>query len=254
MKAGVYLKGTFLLDYNGNGIWDGPAVDKLFTFNPSLNSGAVPVVGDWNGDGKTKVGVFYNGSFYVDYVGDFAWIDQIGHGRSMFLGGPGYTPMIGDWNGNGKSKLGAFSAGTWFIDYNGDYIWNPSEDPLADKLFYLGGTGYTPMVGDWNGDGHSKVAVYKDGLWLIDQNGNFAWDLAGGDLIVYWGNPGFTPIVGDWNGGGSDKIGAYSDGVWIIDYNGDYTWQAPGNSPPGDGRDGIVFWGGAGQKPLSGKW
>jgi hypothetical protein len=41
VKAGIYRNGLWLLDYNGDGVWDG---DKAFAFGWA---GAIPVVGDW---------------------------------------------------------------------------------------------------------------------------------------------------------------------------------------------------------------
>ena len=69
-KVGIYSNGTWYLDYNGNGVWEGVAVDKAYSFGFPA---ATPVVGDWNGDGKTKVGVFYNGDWYLDFNGNGAW-------------------------------------------------------------------------------------------------------------------------------------------------------------------------------------
>jgi len=36
-------------------------------------TGDLPVVGDWNGDGKDKIGVFCNGSWYLDANGNGQW-------------------------------------------------------------------------------------------------------------------------------------------------------------------------------------
>ena len=53
-KIGVFRNGQWLLDYNGNGVWDGVAGgDRLYTFG---QAGDKPVVGDWNGNGTSKVG------------------------------------------------------------------------------------------------------------------------------------------------------------------------------------------------------
>ncbi len=69
----------------------------------------------------------------------------------------------------------------------------------------LGWAGVTPVVGDWNGDGKTKVGVY---------DGNGTWALAnssapGGADIVGFGWPGTTPIVGDWIHDGKTDIGVY---------------------------------------------
>jgi hypothetical protein len=58
---------------NGNGAWDGGSVDTLI---PNFGVGvpnAIPVTGDWDGSGITKVGIFSNGTWYLDKSGNGAW-------------------------------------------------------------------------------------------------------------------------------------------------------------------------------------
>jgi hypothetical protein len=238
-KIGVYFNGTWLLDYNGNGIWDGPGIDKLvFHGGP----GYVPVVGDWNGSGSTKIGVYQNGIWQLDYNGNFVW-DGPGIDKLVFFGGPGYMPVVGDWNGSGTTKIGVYQNGTWLLDYNGNFAWDGSG---VDKVVFHGGPGFTPVVGDWNGSGTTKLGAYQNGLWLLDFNGNFVWDGSGIDRVVFFGGTGYTPLVGDWNGGGTTKIGAYLNGQWVIDVNGNFVWDPP--------TDRVAFFGGPGQIPIVGKW
>ncbi|MDP1884109.1 MAG: hypothetical protein Q8L10_01970, partial [Candidatus Moranbacteria bacterium] len=47
---------TWYLDYNGNGIWDGTAIDRMYvsTFG---SPGDILITGDWNDDGKTEIGI-----------------------------------------------------------------------------------------------------------------------------------------------------------------------------------------------------
>ena len=56
-KIGVFRNGTWYLDMNGNDSWD-PGTDAIISFGMA---GDIPVVGDWNGSGTTKIGVFRNG-------------------------------------------------------------------------------------------------------------------------------------------------------------------------------------------------
>ncbi len=73
---GVFRSGTWYLDYNGNGKWDGCQQDgglDLCLFNSFGIQGDLPAAGDWNGDGKAKVGVFRNGTWYLDYNGNGKW-------------------------------------------------------------------------------------------------------------------------------------------------------------------------------------
>ncbi len=238
-KIGLYVNGTWLLDYNGNGVWDGPNVDKLIYFG---GPGYQPLVGDWNGSGTSKIAVHQNGTWLIDYNGNFQW-DGPGTDKLIFFGGVGYTPVLGDWNGSGTTKIGVHQNGTWLIDFNGNFQW---DGPATDKLIFFGGPGYTPVVGDWNGSGTTKIGAYLNGLWLLDYNGNFAWDGVATDKLIFFGGQGYTPIVGDWNGSGTTKVAAYLNGQWVLDVNGNFLWDPP--------TDKVIFFGGAGQTPVVGKW
>ena len=240
-KVGLYVGGTWLLDYNGNGVWDGPDVDKLLYFG---GPDYIPVVGDWNGSGTAKVGVYHNGTWLLDYNGNFQW-DGINTDKLLFFGDVGYSPVVGDWNGSGNTKLGVHRNGTWILDFNGNFQWDGIN---TDKLIFFGGPGYTPVVGDWNGTTTTKVGAYKDGLWVVDYNGNFAWDGLTLDRLAFFGGPEYTPLVGDWNAAGIDKVGAFSAtlGLWVLDMNGNYTWDPP--------ADRVTAFGGPGQTPVVGKW
>ena len=75
------------------------------------------------------------------------------------------------------------------------------------------------MVGDWNGDGIDQIAVFRDGKWLLDSDGDGRW--TDRDQKVEYGQPGDQPIVGDFNGDEIDEIGVVRGNVWIIDSDGD---------------------------------
>ncbi|HMK43684.1 MAG TPA: hypothetical protein VK445_06060, partial [Dissulfurispiraceae bacterium] len=71
-KVGVYTDGTWYLDMNGNGQWN-PGTDTMVAdFGKGL-TGAQPVVGDWNNTGSIKVGVFWNGTWFLDNNGNYGW-------------------------------------------------------------------------------------------------------------------------------------------------------------------------------------
>ena len=81
-----YLTGVWYLDYDGNGVWEGTS-DKEYN-NIGLGT---PVVGDWNGDGKSKIGVYTtNGDWYLDYDGNGVAdkVNNIGLGE----------PVVGKWS------------------------------------------------------------------------------------------------------------------------------------------------------------
>ena len=254
MKMGIYLNGTWTLDYNGNGTWDGPFVDRVKSFG---DASFKPVVGDWNGDGKTKIGVYNSetGVFLIDYDGNFLWEESTD--KTAFWSArlrSGEIAVIGDWNGDGKSKIGIYApeTGNWYLDYNGTYAWEDPNGPNGDKVVYWSLPGVPsqqiPVVGDWNGSGTTKLGVYSDGTWWIDYNGNFLADTPPVDKMTFFGGPGWTAKVGDWNASGATKIAAYIDGTWAIDMDGNYDWNP---SPTGDA---LTSFGGSNYLPVVGSW
>jgi subtilisin family serine protease len=155
VKIGIFRPSNRLwyLDLSGNGKWDGNPPDLLR--GPFGISEDLPVVGDWNGDGRAKIGVFRPSArtFYLDYNGNGAWdgpsIDKVcgPFGISTDL------PVVGDWNGDGRAKIGVFrpSARTFYLDYNGNGTWDGT--PPDKALGRFGASTDRPIVGDWDGIG-----------------------------------------------------------------------------------------------------
>jgi hypothetical protein len=236
-KMGVYYDGFWYLDYTGTG---GKSY-VTYTFGWS-DPNVIPVVGDWNGDGRTKIGVYYQGFWYLDYDGNGTWDGGVNDKAYNFgWNATGVTPMVGDWSGNGLAKIGIYYNGFWYLDYNGNGIWDGAS---TDKAYTFGwsGSGVTPMIGDWNGDGRAKIGIYDNGYWYLDYNGNGVWDGASTDKAYTLGWSGVTPLVGDWSGSGTAKIGIYAGGFWYLDYTGDGVW------------DWLSTWGQTGSVPLVGFW
>ncbi len=67
--------------------------------------GAIPVSGDFNGDGVTDVGVFKNGQWFIDLNANGVWDEGDLWAK---LGHEGDKPVVGDWDGDGKDDIGIF--------------------------------------------------------------------------------------------------------------------------------------------------
>jgi len=148
VKIGVYKDGAWWVDYNGNSAWDGPAIDRTFSFDAGI-AGAVPVAGDWNGTGAANLGVYQDGVWYLDLNGNGVWDGAPADGIYTFGAGlAGAVPVTGDWTGTGRTMIGIYADGTWYLDMNGNYAWDGI--PVDTLLSFGGGlAGATPVSGTW---------------------------------------------------------------------------------------------------------
>jgi hypothetical protein len=219
-KKGIYRGGTWWLDWDGDGRHT--IDDKVYQLGGL--AGDIPVTGDWNGDGRTKIGIFRAGLWVLDFDGNGVF--EAGKDVTFSFGGiPGDIPVVGDWSADGKTKVGVFRLGRqWVLDANGNRAFD-GTGPGKDIVFPFGGiAGDIPVVGDWSGDGKSNVGLFRhDHYWILDVNGNGNFDGVGPgqDRVVLFGRmAGDVPVVGDWNGDGKTKIGVFRKGSWILDVDG----------------------------------
>jgi protocatechuate 3,4-dioxygenase beta subunit len=234
-EAAVFVDGVWLVDLNGNGIWDS---EDLWA--ELGGPGDLPVIGDWDGDGKTDIGIFG-----AAWVGDIRAIqaepglpdaaNRVAGGyknlppsesnaasglRAMKrtadgplradvidhvfqYGSADDVPVTGDFNGDGVTNIGLYRAGTWYLDLDGNGRWS-SDDVYVENF---GSAGDLPVVGDFDGDGVDQLGIYSNGTWRLDTNDNRKLD--DGDEVRHLGTAGDKPIVGDFNGDGIDEIGVY---------------------------------------------
>jgi len=206
--AGTISLGTFnptagiwQLDRNGNGRWDGCAVDTCITFFGQ--PGDLPATRGISGFTEIIIGTFQpqQGLWKFDLTGnntfDSCSIDQCDDN----FGALGDIPVVGDWNGSGTEEIGVFrpNTGEWFLDFNGNGQWDGCR---IDKcLGQFGGKGDLPVVGDWNGTGEVRIGVFRPntGEWFLDMNGNGKSDGCAVDACPGpFGQPGDLPVVGKW--------------------------------------------------------
>src|SRR5690606_3528708 len=134
--------------------------------------------------------------------------------------------------------VGLYKDGVW-------QFWQTTQTNQAAIAFSFGPaeSGWTPVIGDWDGDGVDGIGVYKNGLWLLrNASGSGSADSA---LLFGPAEPGWQPIVGDWNGDGVDGIGVYKNGTWLL------------RQTPTQGQPDIVFNYGpmeSGWKAIAGDW
>jgi hypothetical protein len=271
-KPGVFRSGVaFLEDSNGNGAYDA-GTDRYipsFTGPGGFLPGDTAVVGDWNGDGHAKVGVYRSssGQWFLDLNNDGVF--NQGDATYGFGGVAGDIPVVGDWNGvqgltGHKDCIGVFRAGFfWVLDLNcnGTFDGTPT-----DAAFPFGGVaGDVPVVGNWTG-GTTRVGVVRKyapaGIpqgnpffWVVDSGNanagnlpaNHQPDLA--NCFAFGGLTGDVFVTGDWYGTGTATAGVYRVGLWVLDLSKPGAAQA--NHVPGIT---LNYGGVPGDVPVAGKW
>lgn len=220
-------------DWNGDGIetggWYNPntatwslsnshevgVADLVFRYGAP---GDKPVVGDWDGDGTTTIGI-------VRGRNQWYLTDSIGAGPADYdftYGRPGDFPVIGDWDGDGKDTPGLVRGRQWYLS-------NSKRGGVADFDFAYGRPGDHPIAGDWDGDGEDTPGLLRGNRWYMSDSkrGGIAdYDFAYGRL-----NDAVT--VGDWNGDGRSTPSIVRGFEWFISNSkrggiADFAYTLPG--------------------------
>ncbi|GAA1608354.1 hypothetical protein GCM10009804_75190 [Kribbella hippodromi] len=191
--------------------------------------GEVPMVGDFNGDGRDDIVTFTLGTthdVYVSLSDGTKFVETSWQWHSDF-GWPGEVQDVGDFDGDGRDDIATFTRGSSASVYVA----------LSDGKSFLG-TGWkwhghfatgteTPDVGDYNGDGRDDIATFTGGTAgdvyvATSTGGSFTGD---GDL--WHGSFAFNaevPGSGDFNGDGLSDIVTFTRGstadVYVATSNG----------------------------------
>lgn len=212
--------------------------------------GAKPLAGDFNGDGFDELALFIDGEWFIDVNGNGRWDEA---DIWIKLGTHGDQPVVGDWDHDGKDDVGVFGR-KWKGDeralatepglpdpQNVNRIKpknlppNSNEAPdeprilqrsqrgqaradLIDHVFQFGGGKDQAVTGDFNGDGISTIGTFRDGVWILDIDGDGRLSQEH-DRQVFFGQPGDTPVVGDFDGDGIDEIAIVRGNRVIVDSN-----------------------------------
>ena len=227
-------------DYDGDGLWD-PTVRRPpgggqsaaylmllsttgYNYGSSLTVpagwpglGDTPVVGDYNGDGKSDPAI-WRGTAGV-------WIIPLSPSFNTYQffswGLTGDKPVGADVDGDGQTDIGYWrpSTGVWgFLQSSQGYS-------FASPLFFnWGTTGDIMVMADYDGDDLADPAVvippaggqsraYR--ILLSSQSYNPAMSVT---IPAGWPGLGDTPVPADYDGDGLADAGIWrsTSGVWII--------------------------------------
>jgi hypothetical protein len=163
---------------------------------------AIPVPGDYDGDGKAQLAVFRPATAQ--------WLIQQADGSccEMSFGAPHLdVPVPGDYDGDGKTDLAVFRPSTaqWLI--------LRSDGTTQETTHGVPGSDI-PVPGDYDGDGKTDLAVFQvqNASWLIR-------NIGGAVQSINYGIPHFVdiPVPGDYDGDGKTEPAVFrpSTAQWL---------------------------------------
>jgi hypothetical protein len=205
-----------------------------------VGSGAqVPVVGDWDGDGKDGLGYYdpATRSFHLRNA-----LDANGGADLTFVAeyaASGDVPIAGDWDGDGKDTVGTWRPGDRLVRLRNSNTAGPAEVTQA-----FGKASTTILTGDWDGDGRDSLGYYEPADRTFHLR-NALVGTGGSDFAFTYGAIGDLPLTGDWNADGKDTVG-----VWRPSTK---EWNLRDTNAGGD-ADLHFAYGTSTDRPLVGDW
>jgi len=190
-------------------------------------SSHAPVLGDWNADGRTDIGIYQNGTWrFATSTGTYFQPDSVA-GITFGAG----TSLTGDFNGDGILDLGTYQNGEWkiAIGTGSSFTYNPAFDLTVS----IGGA-LPPNDVRWR----IRNASYDCG------GSNYGCQSPGGNPPC--GSPGYQTylVSGYYNFGNGPTATVGSDGS--LQYNGDrdrHSWSSISVYSRNGGNKSFSPWG-----------
>lgn len=126
----------------------------------SCSSEAVPLIGDWNGNGYDDIGIYLptQKTFSLYTLNDSY---DPSHFQDVEFGNYGDFPIVGDWDGDGDHDIGIFR--TDKDNNQNEFYLDKNLSGGAAELgpYTYGSVGDVPIIGDWDGDKDDNIGIYE---------------------------------------------------------------------------------------------
>jgi len=223
------------------------------TFTFGGQPGDLPVAGDWNGDGRTDLGIYRDGTFLRGVITTtsacprcfpLTTIEAI---DPLPFGQAGDQPIAGDWNGDGIDDVGVYRSNdsTFLLRVPETAIVFPCHgcppqtvNRITTVTHQFGTPGDLPVAGNWDGDGKDSVGVFHDGVFSVT---NDFFETNGSSVFGFIGD---RPLTGDWTGTGTRRLGLFHPPTSTMSLE----------TKLGEGPDINFTFGVASDLPVAGHW
>ncbi|QDU61409.1 hypothetical protein Pan216_22650 [Planctomycetes bacterium Pan216] len=148
------------------------------------------IVGDWDGNGRSDIGIHRSSTatWSFDMDGDFAFGPA---DLNLVYGNPGDTPVVTAVGAEQFAQIGVVRGATWFLNQSSSVS---AFDPANFRTPFVYGVGTDSFfMGDWNGDFVSEIGIFRPSVFSLNVNGD---TVSSTDFPL--GTDGDLPLAGFW--------------------------------------------------------